>query len=438
MKKPDVLPSALPTYDEWVQLEASLFDEGGVMLERVRDYARSNGLYPVPFLVAVLLQTACCVPPEVKFKTVFGIGSLNLFAVLLGAPGSGKDRTMSHARQVSRVFRGEQQFRPRVMEPSSGEGLLKALNDPDNNRVLFNAGEVGTLHARMQRQGSTLRGVLLNAYSGNAMGAATRNDALSVEAHAYRCGLWVGAQPEKAHVLVAGADDGFRHRFIWCEVMDPLIPDHPPSGTIEVPKVSIPACLWNKPITFPEEVNVHIRDTEQSKAYGLSDGVSGHRNLTRLKVAATLCIMRSDHKVDMADWHRAGVLLTYSDKVQARVMSFAHNQQVMEEAERLERRNEAQELVADRRAKKQQGKRNKMIRRMLDGLNAVDDGQPAPSVSTLTGRIPNRDRAMARQLLEELGRDGVVRLLDGRNGGQVVERGQHFHDYLDRLPVSDD
>lgn len=426
----DTLPSALPTVAQWRKLEADVFDGGGVALERVRELARWRGLPPIAFLVAVISHVLVRTPPTVTLDAGLGPAALNLFAVLMGPPSAGKDSLMNEADHAVRVVAHGQPSLAVSMAFGSGEGLATTLQDYSPTGVMVEGGEIGALFARMERTGSTLRGNLLACYSGNQLSYATKTETIEVPRNSYRCCMWLGAQPDKAALVTSGADDGFRHRFVWCELLDPdHLPTRPGGPKPELCIVDIPQDLLDgEPISFPEGV---INETWEKRHLAISrgqvDALAGHRNLTALKVAAGLCLLRSDSHVSMDDWRRAQALMTFSDAVQQRVVDYSREQQVNEVADRLECREEAQEEVAARRVERTRQLRLAIQSRLLERINNHDDGLPPLRLSEVTGPENSRNRHLANQIMSDLARDGVVVLMDGAKGGKLVERGHNFH-----------
>ncbi|MGP5506854.1 hypothetical protein ACTXMG_05210 [Corynebacterium flavescens] len=431
MAKPDEMTGS-QSYAEWQQLEADLFDNAGEALSRVRECARSRGVQPVPFLLAVLQRVLCSLPGNVWFDAGKGRGCLNLFTVLLGIPGAGKDRMMGAVAECVEVCEAERRLEPVPLHLGSGEGIVETLQ-PDEGEVVtrpvvFGASEVGTLHTRLTRTGSTLRGTLLDIYSGNSLGATTKGSVLVVPAKSYTAGLWVAAQPDKAHLLLDGDDDGFRHRFVWAEMLDPFALAERPAEQVGLLAVSIPSSvLAGSPITFPAEVKRLVwTEGFELAAYGVSGSNSGHRTYTRLKLAAGLALLRSEAAVHMDDWRRAGVLMDYSDKVQEYAMTYAKDRAVEAEADKLE----AKEAAATEVLQRKLNKRRRLERDALEWIDAPEDGQQPASWSKFMQSKPGRDKPLLRMIGEQWEQEGVVVFSPTDTGATLAERGPNFHDAL--------
>lgn len=438
MDRPTQLPGAL-NYDQWNELEAALFDrDAGAALESVKEYARSHGVPPVAMLIQVVQYILCCLPPgKVFFDIGLGPGSLNTFVVLLGVPGAGKDRLMRTVEQCVSVSVGTTELKPVVLHTGSGEGLINALmptaDNPAGVPVLFRESEVGKLHTQMGRQGSTLRPTLLDIYSGNSLGSTTKSGVVNVPAYSYTAGLCVAAQPDKAHLLLGGDDDGFRHRFIWVELLDPNRPRQRPQSNDGAIKVSIPPeLLKGNRISFPQQVSNDIWEANYLlSAFGQAGENSGHRSYTRLKIAAGLALLRSTGRVSVDDWYRAGVILDYSDKVQAYANRYGDDKAVANDADRLERKERAVAEKERRVVKKRWQARVDV----LEYVDSADDGEPPVNWGKLKQSKNGGDKRIWQAALDwAVKQEGVISRVTG-TGATELERGYKFHELLDYARV---
>ncbi|OFN35346.1 hypothetical protein HMPREF2565_01330 [Corynebacterium sp. HMSC072A04] len=422
-------------YDGWERLEHDLFDGAGDAVQKVREHARANGAPPVAFLLAVVQYVLACMPGNVGFDAGMGRGSMNLFIVLLGKPGAGKDRLMRLVRNSVHVFDADTPLKPVSIHLGSGEGVTEALQPPEGlstaRPVLFEASEVGTLHTRLTRQGSTLRGTLLDIYSGNSLGVTNKGQVVVIEEGSYTAGLWVAAQPDKAHLLLDGEDDGFRHRFVWTELLDPGKLPERPENTTRLKSVLAPQqVISGTPVSFPEKVKQYVwQQSHLLAAYGVSGSNTGHRTQTRCKVAAGLALLRSSASVSMDDWRRAGVLMDYSDKVQAFAASYSKDKEIQQEVDRLERKELAQE---EKRARDER-KFEKFQLRALDLVDAVDDGAPPANWTQFLQTLASRDRPLMKRAAAVLDEMEAVRFSQTDTGAQLVERGPSFHLVLEGM-----
>lgn len=344
-----VIRSVYPDVLQWRQLEAAVFGGAGAALKRVRDYARANQLPPVAFLEAAAMYALACTPGGVTLDAGLGPFSPNMFVCLMGAPGMGKDRLMRATRRAITVSGCGKILTPKDAGIGSGEGMLKALEpteaEPVAQPVLFGVSEVGLLRQLAGRQGSTLRPHMLNVYSGNTLTTNNKADKTYVPADSYRACMWVGAQPDTVGYLLEGDDDGLRHRFIFTELVDPLRTTGGEYPSAMPLKVDVPAALLRgEPMQFAQSIVDSVRDTQERKLiYGAVPGDNGHRMQTTLKLAAGIALLASADRVTEEDFARARALMDYSSDVIAGAEAHLFGKRVDADAERLERRDAAEE-----------------------------------------------------------------------------------------------
>lgn len=426
---PTTLYSAL-TLAEWEQLEHNVFGGAGTALTTIRDYARSHFQPPIGFLVAATQYALTCLPGTATFDAGIGKGSPNLFIAVVARPGGGKDSLMTAASKALSVSTGEVQREPKHLQLGSGEGLYTALQ-PEKEQtvsdpVLFGMSEVNQLRALMGRTGSTLRGAILNMYSGNALGVSNKAETISVKANSYTAGLWVGVQPDNAGVLLDGGDDGLKHRFVWTEVVDPALDDSLTYGSTStcLPVVIPQQLLGGKGFTFHDDI---VRATRGAKSRTLKTGhpgeYSGHRNQTRLKLACGLALLGSRAHVDLDDWARAGALMDYSDKVQSYCQRHLTDRRVDEQVDRLD----VQEQAKDSLESKRQGRMEKKI---IDSLKDSERAQWRGRGGFLQGVKSNVRGAANSALMALIHRDIVAPIYVADEKGESVldslERGDKY------------
>lgn len=238
-------------------------------------------------------------------------------------------------------------------------------------------------------------------------------------------------QPDKAHLLLDGEDDGFRHRFVWAELLDPGKLYERPEGTTRLMAVMVPKeVLAGTPVSFPDEIKRKVWQQQHLlSAYGVSSNNTGHRTQTQCKVAAGLALLRSSDSVSMDDWRRAGVLMDYSDRVQVFAASYSKDLEVQRAADLLERKELAQE---EQQARKQH-KLEKFQLRALNHIDGVDDGAPPVNWTHFLQTLASRDRPLMRQAGTALAGMEAVRFSRTDTGGQLIERGPNFHLVLDDM-----
>lgn len=414
-------PVSALSREEWEELETALFVDAGPVLQDLRECARGHGVQLVAFVLTAVQYVLACTPGRAVFDSGLGHGSLNLFTVLLGEPGAGKDRLMRTVSTCLNVTCNGQKLEPVPLALGSGEGVLETLipeeGAPWPKPVLFGESEVGNLHVLLSRKGSTLRGRLLNIYSGNSMGNSTKGNVLTVPANSYRACLWVAAQPEMAHLLTDGEDDGFRHRFVWVEMIDPLRYSELPDKALERVDIDIPSSVHGGvSIDVPLEIKqLTWKASHKLAAYGIAEENSGHRNQTRLKLAAGFALIEGRGTIDAKDWARAGILMDYSDKVQARAMSFAKDRRVEEQVERLELKEKADQ----RRYETNVDKGRAAIVAALSDHDGV-------LWSAVSQRVNGRYRKYYAEARDELHRQHVIAIEQSDTGGMRLYRSMNF------------
>lgn len=308
------------TSQQWTGLHTAIFNESKA-LESLRDYARATGVAPVALLVTTLTRLAALSYP-VTVDVGLGPTPLNLFTVLVGDSGAGKDLTIRRAGAY-RFTRNGGVVEPIERPLGSGESLVSAfIAQPEKkgegvqieHRALFTETEVSNADTLMRRDGSTLRQNLLKIYSGSGFGSATKEQVHSVDADSYSAGLIIGAQRAKVGALLDRPDDGLPHRFVWAELVDPHRPDvnrlyAPNEVALPEPGTVIEAC---------DEAKAEFNSRKKLRlTRGYTGGLESHSLLTRARIAALLSILRENGNSVFTDddWGRAGALMDYSRHV---------------------------------------------------------------------------------------------------------------------------
>lgn len=425
--------------EQWRELEQQVFDNGSAALTAVRDYARHNNLPPVPFLVACAQYAIAATPSSVMLDAGLGPGTANMFVCLMDAPGMGKDRLMKYVRRAMQVSCNGKPLEPVPASVSSGEGVITSMIEHDEKGspivedgaampgkpVLFGVSEVGLLGNLMKRQGNTLRQNLLSVYSGNPLGINNRQDKMYLAQDSYRGCLWVGAQPDTAGILLEGGDDGLRHRFVFVELEDPLLDIDREYPEAQLLPVEIPKQLVDgKPFTFPDEVCLYSRMMlKQKLKHGAAVAPVGHADFTTAKLAMGIAFLRSQSSASQHDYDSAKAIMGYSAAVIARCERHQSDKRIEQKAERRGEDEQAAELAAEAKEKRQQATLSRITQKIVDWLN-VDDGQvPEPETwMQYEQTLASRDRKKARGIRDQLARDNVVRI-----NGDYVERGPAFH-----------
>lgn len=426
------------TLEERDQLEAEIFDNHGAseMLNSIRQAARDNFLPPVAMLVGCIQQVLSSLPAGCGFDSGKR-GTPNLFTVMVGAPGCGKDELAKYVEgniTVSVSDKNIDLLRPELAQPSSGEALvdnLVSVDDVPPSPCLVSLSEGSELVTLMGREGSRLRTTLLNVYSGNAVGSDTRtNGKKRVMAYSYTCGLKLNIQPSIAYLLLQGNDDGFRDRFLWCEVIDPRGADGSDLLDIEkrarVKPIDIPKKIYDgKLVQFPKEIKREILQSQHAlRTKWVATNGSGHSVQTRCKVATGLALIHGRSRVSGADWARAGALVEYSKHVQNHNAKQRTRQEAAVLAERELMKDQAEVLTQSKRA-------DRIERVILESMIASKDGSITWSAAKQAVGNAKRYGEIFPLVVDRLEVSGVIRKKKGDKGGTRLTVGENFRDAVE-------
>lgn len=403
------------------EIEREVFDGSGEALTRLRVVSRNYGYSPVAFLIQTIQWVLSSMPAGCVLDAGLGTISLNLFSVVYGVPGSGKDSLASDIAQLVTIGGNGTPMKPVEGFLGSGEGVLEQLDSEDNNPepILFRESEVTQLGTYLNRRESSLRSVLLEMFSGNPLGNSTKQEKVKVAKNGYTAGMWVAVQPEKAYVILGGDDDGLRHRFVWVDCVDADALELPPRQGDLHPVVIPKAVLNGGAIGFPdiareETLKVHYRAVR----YGESNGTSGHRNLIRARLAAGLALLQGKESVSEANWHRAGALMDYSDSVRKYAAEVIANHEVERKAQRIANDDDAEARVHEGRTEKLRAALFQAVRK-----HGEDGVMWSEATQKLNSKI--RGRSVVDGLLEQLDTAGVM-YVDGSSGKRMLIPGPNF------------
>lgn len=406
------LNSAL-NHAEWAALDVAVFD-GSARLEAIRDLARARRVGPMALLLATLIRVATSTAPAVMLDAGGGPAALNLFGVIVGPSGAGKDRAITAADGLVAISGGHPVSLP-TYPPGSGEGLVGVFlpkatiagDVPGDDRALFVETEVTSLGTLMARRGSTLRSSLLKAYSGSELGVTNKGGAATVAAGKYRLGLILGAQPDRLGPLLEESADGLPQRMAWTETLDPL---RRPGADYRAPapiRVELPA---TERVTYcPEVVDATRAADERRLLTGDTGGLDGHRHLCTLKFAAAIALLRERSHVEPDDWRRARALIGYSDRVRNAALARLEAIRVMDVAAR-KIRDDAAEDAARR-------ERIAVVRERV--LGRMEAAEPGPdgwiNLAVVSRTLSRSQRAVLPEVMESLATgDGDHRLVEAR------------------------
>ena len=287
----------------------------------------------------------------------------------------------------------------------SGEGLIHTYaarvqeEDPDNpgrkrwevrqhtTRATGIVDEIDTLTALGARQGSTLLPTLRSAWSGSSLGFgyADPTKRLRLDAHTYRLGLVVGAQPTRCEALFDEADAGTPQRFIWAPLVDPDAPDELP----ENPGPLAPQNSWNgfsQQIQLPQELIEAVTSARRvALRTGDTRGLDGHALLNRVKVAAAVALMEGRTDITEDDWRLSGRIQAVSDNTREWVQNVISRQRQTEAEKRAKGRAREAVVVDETVTDARIGRIAKVIARAVMREGEITTGKAE-------GKVASRDR----------------------------------------------
>lgn len=331
-------------------------------LDAIHTASKMRGVNPWGTLGAAVTRINADIDPRVTLNTAkWGKGTLNLFTVLCGEPGSGKGITQQLARDL--IQRGTHNNyalagidnlaqkpvgSPEAMALALAAQELDTNDDDDENankplmepllrRVLFSADEMTRVYGERRSQESTQEGVLLSMWSNENLGALRKReqDNIDVDAWTYRACFIASAQAKWVHRLAGETSAGLAQRWLYMpagstEVQRPHRGDLQRSGgssSSTLPVVRVPERVWaaKKSVEVDAEVQflmmlqaALLRQAE-SNGQGV-DPFAVHRAYNQLRVAAAIHVLTTGRLgVEPAAWHLAAVVMDVSDLTRMRM-----------------------------------------------------------------------------------------------------------------------
>lgn len=287
-------------------------------------------------LGGVLTRYAAKVHPSIVLPQM---GTLDLFAMIVGHSGSGKSKAVKTSRSLVPIdVKGVEADQPF----GSGQGLIEgffAWRDEEGNpcspkkadaqkvRVLhgmhYAADEGVAITATAQQQGSILIPTLCAAWMGETLGQRNAQESTSrvIGPMQVRFCATINIQTINGNRVFRDeyAATGLSQRMICFTALDETLvegiqPEWP--GELDLPIPSIITGRNRVVEVHPEitaEVVTAIRQGHSPTWAG--DPLDTHRNLSRLKVATLLALMDGRFDVNLEDWALSGMVLDSSDAV---------------------------------------------------------------------------------------------------------------------------
>lgn len=351
------------------------------ILHHIRTAARASLTGPWAVLGVCLVDVVAATPPEVQLPGyVGGPASLNIFAGLVGPPGSGKGGATACARRALTITGPDgHNTRAPQFPLGTGEGLVRIFagdggddDAPPPARAVIDVPEIDMMEAQKGRQGSTLMPVLRQAWMGETLGFTNSERArrTALDAHTYRMCMIAGVQPLRAGVLLDDAAGGTPQRFMWMRVDDPTAPRHqepwPGAEVVRLPKIP----PGGREMGMPDAVAHAVRAARLEALHGGLERqhLDGHALLAREKIAAALALLESRAEVNADDWKLAGHVMAVSDATRAEVEQIRNSSDRRNRRQRAEQRGQDSEVAADARLRtRAEGHVQRWIARHADG-----------------------------------------------------------------------
>lgn len=393
--------------------------------ELVFNAALSRMVSPWAVFGSCVARTLALVPPSIVLPDITGdVGSLNWFAAIVGASGTGKGA----ATRVARRLIPDAGVNERNI--GSGEGMIECYNrtPPKGDEppapvasVLFDVSEISTLAAMGSRSGQTTLDVLKWGFSGERMGFSYKGRSDFVAENTYRMTLIAGVQPLAAGVLL---DDltGTAQRFMWFSATDPRIRRDRPEWPVDnlggrlTLSANFPR-VWEVanalgPIAIPPEAEDVVLDAAVARGRKESEALNGHAVFAREKLAFALAFMDGRLEMNSEDWRLSGIAAAVSDYAREAAAEELREERVNEFRDRGQLKGVEHAAAELGKAREQVAAPQRVMSSVIDKIKrAMPEGL---TNRDLMRRISGRDQGGVRDVLDYLVGQGTVALVDGR------------------------
>jgi hypothetical protein len=296
--------------EEWTG-EAGFWNARTV-LTHVYRYAKAHQLPPWGLLGAVLARVATAIPAPVRLPDN---GTVNMLVGLVGLPGDGKGRSISHADRVVLLDTAI-----REIALGSGQGIVHQYKrekagviESLASAVLFVAPEIDKMAAHTKGQGATLDAELRLAWSGEPLGGAysTEGKRIVLDRGTYRLCAIVGVQPERAGVVMGGVAGGLPQRFLWFPAYGGMERESKPWRGMELALPEIEG-----EITYCDTIYQAIAEErwkrDNDRKWAAANVIGSHDMYNRAKIACVLSVMDGRGATNDEDWELAGMVMDVS------------------------------------------------------------------------------------------------------------------------------
>jgi hypothetical protein len=408
------------------------------VLAKIREHAHRRVESADVVLYAILTRLSAMVPHTTRLDT--GVGSergasLNLYAIVVGPPGSGKTSGVAvaadyHAHPIgmdfadqlplgsgegiAEAFMGDEtvetgdEYRS---GPRKGEPKTKIVRKQVRHNAYFYADEGEALVKLLERAGATIGETLRRGFVGQTLGQqnANKDRTRIIESGTYSLGILIGFQVETALPLLRDAPAGTPQRFLWASALDPHIPeemedDPSPFTTVRAP-VTVPTGI----MPMADEIKAEIRRVRLERKQGKAEAgpLDGHDYLTCAKLAGLLAILDGRAEVNDEDWHLAQGMYEISSRVRDQVAYLGKEIEEMENQLRDDRR-----VLVEARAEVARSTAGPKVERLAANLarKVHDDGDH--SHSQARKKLASRDRPMFGEAVDLAIARGWIKLDD--------------------------
>jgi hypothetical protein len=382
------------------------------VLAGIRDSARSRFNTPDAVLGVVLCRVSALMPPRVRLDTgVYSAASLHLYAFLWGDSGRGKTEAAVEAARLmpfpTRTVNLNDDPDPMDVPEDylvpmgsadlvrvegsfgSGQGIaamylddvpMKRPGQPGRpplvrrqvwSNVLFVTDEGASLVAQCAVKNSILGSELRAASTGKTplgQANAKSENYRRVEAGRYTIAVVVSIQtPPLLDLLTADEQaQGTSQRFVCFNTTDPEMPDDPPRDHGPL-SVTVPTGTMRLCSSLRKRVAAHILAVKRGAAV---DPLDAHKDLTVARLAALVAVLcgRGSVEVGEDDWARAEMIYDCSRRIQNHVIGRDRSKRRKDKARRdkdaAERQVKVDDAVVRARAEKDQGARDRILKRL--------------------------------------------------------------------------
>ncbi|WP_228979670.1 hypothetical protein [Streptomyces sp. DH12] len=401
-------------------------------LQHIRQAGHSRTRSGDVALLSVLTRLSSLVSHRIRADTgIAGYASLNLFGGIIGPSGIGKstgvevaDRLMpappeldfrdglplGSGEGIAEVFMG--MVEEETGEVRKGRGGTETpvtvnVRKQVRHNAFFYVDEGATITRLMkERSGSTLGETLRSAAVGQTLGQtnASKDTSRYIPSGSYSLGLLVGFQPETVAPLFEEVAEGTPQRFVWVQVIDPSIPDVPPTwpGELHAWREAATAPPGDEAsrfvlVTFDEAIRAELRAADLAKVRGQLNPaefnqLDSQAPVMRVKLASLLAILSGRRHVNPEDWALARMLWEASCSTRDAVLAYTTAQRRAEQERRTIARIEEEVRVDHAKQLAEEKRSERAVERLALRIAVLTrDGGPQTR-KTVRAKVAGRDK----------------------------------------------